>query len=80
MDVCQWMETVRGSNTGSYIAGASVQNPRIERLWRDVFSGVTCSFVRIFNAFEGKGILDSTNPADLFCLHYVFIPHINAAS
>ena len=51
VDVWRWMEAVQGSNRGSYIAGASVHNTQIECLWRDVFSGVTCSFVRIFNAF-----------------------------
>ena len=73
------METVQGTNRGSYIAGASVHNTRIERLWRDVFSGVTYNFVRIFNMLEDKGILDPTNPTDIFCLHYVYIPRINAA-
>ena len=34
--VCQFMITIRGSSRGSHIAGSSVHNQRIERLWRDV--------------------------------------------
>ena len=39
--VAEFMVQRRGSGRGSFISGRSVHNQRIERLWRDVFSGCT---------------------------------------
>ena len=50
---------------------------RIERFWRDLFSGCTGLFYHLFNHMEISGILDPTNEAHLFSLHYVFLPIIN---
>ena len=33
-------------------------------------------FHRLFHDMEGAGILDPSFEKDLYCLHYVFIPHI----
>ena len=41
--VWRFMEESRGEGRLSYIAGSSVHNTRIERLWRDVYSAVTCT-------------------------------------
>lgn len=67
----------RGPGRHSCIAGRSVHNQRIERLWRDVFTGCIHLFYTLFYSLEINGILDPTSSSDLFCLHYVFLPRIN---
>ena len=77
--VCQYMlrHPHRGPGRGSFITGKSVHNQRIEKLWRDVFSCISL-FYHIFFALEDDGVLDPSNETDLFCLHFVFLPRINA--
>ena len=67
----------RGPGRGSCITGRSVHNQRIERLWRDVFTGCISLFYSLFYMLEDNGLLDPSNDADLFALQYVFIPRIN---
>ena len=59
------------------IAGSSTHNQRIERLWRDVFSGVLCLYQTLFYHLEEQGVLDPLNEVDLLALHTVFLPCVN---
>ena len=53
-DVAMYMlcHPERGPGRGSFIAGKSVHNQRVERMWRDVFNGVTFKFYNIFRCIS----------------------------
>ena len=79
MEVARFMlhHPQRGPDRGSHIAGRSVRNQRIERLWRDLFTGCTFVFYHLFYYMEAVGILEPDNEMHLVALHYVFLPRIN---
>ena len=56
--VCHFMVSYRGPGRGSHIAGSSIHNQRIERLWRDVYRCVCCTFHEVFYYLEAQGLLD----------------------
>ena len=75
--VGQYMIEHRGESRGSIITGSSVHNSRVERVHRDIYSGVLAFYARIFEAMEDEGILNILDDAHLYSLHYVYIPRIN---
>ena len=75
--VADYMIEKRGANRGSIITGKSTHNQRVERLWKDVFTGVLGLYYEPFYHMESCSILDPSNEVHIAVLHHVYLQHIN---
>ncbi|KAJ8369396.1 hypothetical protein SKAU_G00094240 [Synaphobranchus kaupii] len=50
----------------------------IERLWRDLWIAVSCTYYDVLHTLEEDGLLDISNTLHIFCAHYVFLPRLRA--
>ncbi|KAJ3516069.1 hypothetical protein NMY22_g14294 [Coprinellus aureogranulatus] len=68
-----------GSQHRPYLRGRSINNIRIERLWRDVRKDSLERFRQLFLHMEDVGLLDPNNQLHLLALYIVFQPRIQKA-
>ena len=77
VDVAKYMSVSLESDRGSFIAGRSVQNQEIERLWAEGNRVSSALFNDLFDFLKNSGTLDSLGELHLLALQYVFVPRIN---
>jgi hypothetical protein len=73
--IATFINTLRGEN--HFIAGRSVHNVRIERLWRDMHRVVTKRYQSIFRTLEEEYAVNFDIPENVWIIQTLFLPSIN---
>lgn len=73
------LSSADADNEAPVLVGSSVHNQRVERFNRDINRNIRQVFATLFYRLESEGVLDLIDACDIFALHYVFIPRINAS-
>ena len=71
-----YMYRQTGDRPSSISLGSSVNNDRIERLWREVNLKVTLTYKEYFKSLTNRGF-SFDNPAHRYVIHHLFLPLIN---
>ena len=72
------MQNHKDGETDPVVVGSSVHNQRVERFNRDLNRSIRTKYGDIFYDLENDRLLNIDSAEDMFALHYVYIPRINA--
>lgn len=73
-----WQAMLDKRGPRSALVGSSVHNQPIEQLWWIINDRVTLPFKVLFEEMSREGLLNTDNATYIMCLHWVFLPLIQA--
>ena len=76
VDLARAMILFRGTGRGSHLAGRSVNNQRIERLWGDLWNVELHPLYSHFSNMEVENVLQIDDDMHMFGLRYTYLSHV----